>query len=55
MIFLKLKVENGKLKIEVGKTVCKMQIIVSRPFLFKQYGLSLDARLDEIICKNINF
>ena len=25
MIFLKLKVENGKLKIAVGQTVCKMQ------------------------------
>jgi len=25
-----LKVENGKLKIVVGQTVCKMQIIVAR-------------------------
>jgi len=30
--FFKLKVENGKLKIAVGQTVCKMQIIVARLF-----------------------
>ena len=29
-----LKVENGKLKIAVGQTVCKMQIIVARLFLY---------------------
>ena len=27
-----MKVENGKLKIMVGKTVCKTQTIVARPF-----------------------
>jgi hypothetical protein len=31
-----LKVENGKLKINVGQTVCKMQIIVARLFLYIQ-------------------
>jgi len=29
-----LKVENGKLKIVVGQTVCKMQIIVARLFFY---------------------
>ena len=29
-----MKVENGKLKIVVGQTVCKMQIIVARLFLY---------------------
>ena len=30
----KLKIENGKWKIAVGQTVCKMQIIVARLFLY---------------------
>ena len=28
------QIENGKLKIVVGQTVCKMQIIVARLFLY---------------------
>ena len=28
------KIENGKLKITVGQTVCKMQIIVARLFFY---------------------
>ncbi len=33
-VLIKCKIENGKLKIAVGQTVCKMQIIFARLFLY---------------------
>ena len=43
-----MKVENGKLKIAVGQTVCKMQIIVARLFLYI-YKLRLNVWADATV------
>ena len=51
--FFKLKVENGKLKIAVGQTVCKMQIIVTRLFLYIQklrLNVWADAMVLQLFC-----
>ena len=42
-----MKVENGKLKIMVGKTVCKTQTIVARPFcLYESHCYTVAAVSD---------
>ena len=38
-----MKVENGKLKIKVGQTICKTQNKVARRFLYEIFGLFVGA------------
>ena len=45
-----MKVENGKLKIVVGQTVCKMQIIVARLF-FIYIKLCLNAGENRVLVR----